>query len=117
MNFAVTKKLNMSQVFLETGEAVPVTMLKAQDLTVIQLKDLKGKDKYSAVQVGYGPKKKITKAAAGHFKNLGKFANLTEFRVENSSEYEVGKKLDISSFQIGEVVNCIGVMKGRGFAG
>lgn len=107
----------MSQVFLESGEVVPVTMLKAESLTVTQVKELGGKDKYSAVQVGYGPKKKLTKSIAGHLKNLGKFAKLTEFRVKDIAEYAVGKKLDISAFQLGEVVDVVGTMKGRGFAG
>lgn len=94
-----------------------MTMLKAESLTVTQVKELGGKDKYSAVQVGYGPKKKLTKSIAGHLKNLGKFAKLTEFRVKDIAEYAVGKKLDISAFQLGEVVDVVGTMKGRGFAG
>jgi large subunit ribosomal protein L3 len=117
MNFAVTKKLNMSQVFLESGEVIPVTMLKVQNLVVTQVKEQGGKDKYSAVQVGYGTKKKLTKPMAGHMKELGKFSNLTEFRVDDVTDYAVGKKIDGSAFQVGEVIACIGTMKGRGFAG
>lgn len=117
MNFSVTKKQNMSQVFLESGEVIPVTMLKAENLVVTQVKAASGKDKYSAVQVGYGPKKKVSKSVAGHLKGLGNFAKLTEFRVKDTAEYEVGKKFAIEGFQIGEMVTCVGTMKGRGFAG
>lgn len=117
MNFTVTKKLNMSQIFLDSGEVIPVTVLKAENLVVTQVKEAAGKDKYSAVQVGYGTKKKLSKSVAGHVKELGKFSKLTEFRVKDTADFQVGKKLDVSGFQLGEVVNAVGTMKGRGFAG
>jgi large subunit ribosomal protein L3 len=53
---------------------------------------------------------------AGHLKGT-KAGILTEFRVSDTADYEVGKKIDVSSFQVGEIVDCIGIMKGRGFAG
>lgn len=118
MNFTVGKKLNMSQYFDEaTGETVPVTIVKAEDMIVTQVKEASGKDKYDAVQIGFGKKKKVSKPLQGHLKGLGAFSKLAEFRVENPADYKIGQKLDISNFQVGEIVNVVGVSKGRGFAG
>ncbi len=120
MNFIVGKKLNMTQYFLETGEVVPVTVLKVPAMTITQVKTADGKDKYTAVQVGIskavGGSKNVNKPLAGHLKGV-KAGLLTEFRVTDTADYEVGKKLDVSTFQVGEIVNCVGIMKGRGFAG
>jgi large subunit ribosomal protein L3 len=122
MNFIVGKKLNMSQHFLDSGEVIPVTVLKVPPMTVTQVKTTDGKDKYAAVQVGVSAsvsgKRKVNKPLAGHLKKANvKAGGMTEFRVSDVADYEVGKKLDVSSFQVGELVNCIGIMKGRGFAG
>jgi large subunit ribosomal protein L3 len=117
MNFLVGKKLNMTQYFTETGEVIPVTVIKTSPMVVTQVKTKDGKDKYSAVQIGFGPKKKSSKALEGHLKDLGKFAVLAEFRVNDVSGFQRGQKLDISGFQVGELVNAIGTSKGRGFAG
>ena len=116
MKFTVATKLNMTSHFLESGNIVPVTILHVGPAVVTQVKT-KEKDKYEAVQVGYGKKKHINKALAGHFKNNGKFAVVKEFRVKDISAFEVGKKLDLAAFQIGEMVDVTGIMKGRGFAG
>lgn len=126
MNFALGKKLNMSQYFdQKTGEAFPVTVIKAGVMTVTQVKTADGKDKYNAVQVGIGPKKvskdgkkaKASKALSGHLKDLGAFSVLAEFRTSPEGKMERGQKLDLSGFQVGELVNVVGVSKGRGFAG
>lgn len=120
MNFIVGKKLNMTQYFLESGEVIPVTVLKVPAMVVTQVKTKEGKDKYNAVQVGVsksvGGSKRVNKPLAGHLKGT-KAALLTEFRVADTADYEVGKKIDVASFEVGEIVNCIGTMKGRGFAG
>jgi large subunit ribosomal protein L3 len=116
MKFIIAKKLNMSTHFLENGMAVPVTVLKADPVVVTQLRTQE-KDKYQAVQVGYGKKKNISKSIAGHTKDLGSFARLTEFRVKDLADFAVGNKIDLSQFQVGELVDVVGVMKGRGFAG
>jgi large subunit ribosomal protein L3 len=121
MNFIVGKKLNMTQHFMESGEVIPVTMIKVSPMVVTQVKAKDGKDKYSAVQVGIsksiGGSIRKTKSVAGHLKDAKSVAKLFEFRVDDASGYEVGQKLDVSTFEIGEVVNAIGTMKGRGFAG
>lgn len=120
MNFIVGKKLNMSSHFMESGEVIPVTFLKVPAMTVTQVKEKGGKDAYSAVQVAVSSSvagsKKSTKAEAGHLKGV-KAGKLIEFRVNNAEDFVVGQKLDASNFQVGELVNCVGSMKGRGFAG
>lgn len=118
MNFLVGHKLNMTQYFdSASGEVIPVTVIKAGSMTVTQVKDASGKDKYSAVQVGMGKKKKLGKALSGHLKDLANFSVLAEFRVAETKDYQRGGKIDIAGFQPGEMVNVIGVSKGRGFAG
>ncbi len=121
MNFIVAKKLNMSQYFAENGEVIPVTVLKVTPVTVTQIKETAGKDKYSAVQVGISAgiagSRRTNKSKTGHSKDLGKFGKFVEFRLDDTAGYELGKKIDASTFEIGELVNVIGTMKGRGFAG
>lgn len=116
------KKLGMTQIFAENGDAVPVTVLKAGPCVVIQRKTA-GKDGYEAVQLGLveppGPKH-LTKALEGHFKKGG--ANpvrfLREVRLKSGSgEVKVGDKVLVDSFAVNELVDVIGVSKGRGFAG
>lgn len=120
MNFIVGKKLNMTQHFLASGEVVPVTVVKALPATVIQVKTATGKDKYNAIQLGIKASiagtKNHGKSVMGHLKGV-KAGKLVEFPVKDTSEYTVGQVMDISGFQVGEMVNCVGTMKGRGFAG
>lgn len=120
MNFIVGKKLNMSTYFAETGEVIPVTVIKVSPMTVTQVKKADGSDKYNAVQVGVGKSiggsKNLNKPQKGHIKG-GKFSFLTEFRTDDLADIEVGKVIESSGFQVGELVNVIGTMKGRGFAG
>ena len=118
MNFLIGRKLNMSQYFDEqSGSVLPVTVIKADPMTVTHVKSKDGKDQYSAVQVGIGKKKKVSKSLQGHLKDLGTFSVLAEFRTPDVKDYTRGQKLDVSKFQIGEMVNVLGVSKGRGFAG
>jgi large subunit ribosomal protein L3 len=121
MNFIVGKKLNMTQFFAENGEVFPVTVVSVPEMTVTQVKTADSKDKYNAVQVGISTdvagSKRTNKAKTGHSKDLGQFGKFIEFRVDDTAEYAVGNKIDASKFEIGEVVDVIGVMKGRGFAG
>lgn len=116
MKFILAKKMNMTSHFLPSGNVVPVTVLKAGPVVVTQVKNLE-KDKYQAVQIGFGRVKKQSKALAGHTKTNQPFEILKEFRVKDLSGYEVGNKLDVAGFQVGEIVDVVGVMKGRGFAG
>lgn len=116
MKFIVAEKLSMSQIFSKNGQVVPVTILKAAPIKITQVKS-SDKDKYSAVQVGYGKKKNQTKTEAGHVKNLGKFARLVEFRVPQDAKYEHGQEIKVDSFEIGDKVKVTSKMKGKGFTG
>jgi len=107
----------MTQYFDPSGEVIPVTVVKADPMTVTQVKTIDGKDKYSAVQVGVGKKKKVNKPLAGHLKELGGFSVLAEFRMDDAASFKKGQKVDISGFKAGELVNVVSVSKGRGFAG
>ncbi len=108
----------MTQHFDEaSGEVIPVTVIKVVPMVVTQVKSIETKDKYNAVQIGVGKKKKASKSLQGHTKGLGAFSVLAEFRVPEAKGFQRGKKIGLEGFESGEVVNVIGVSKGRGFAG
>jgi large subunit ribosomal protein L3 len=112
----IGKKLGMSQVFTDSGKAEAITVIEAGPCLVTQIKTT-AKEGYDAVQIGYGTAKKLSKAEQGHLGELGKFKKLREFRVDSTAEVKVGDKVDVSQFKTGEIVNIIGVSKGKGFAG
>lgn len=131
MAFILCRKLGMSQIYDEKGDVIPVTVVEAEPNTVVQVRT-KDKDKYEAVQVGYGTRKEknIKKPQKGHFKKLGNFAMLREFRLDSkgkssrgqeqesiSSDLVVGYKIDVSVFSVGEKVRVTGFTKGKGFQG
>ena len=108
----------MTQVFEDDGTVVPVTVIKVEPNTVVQVKG-KDKDGYEAVQIGSGSKRKITKPIKGHLKDLGNLRFLKEFRslTVNDQEVKRGDKLDVSIFVPGDVIKVTGLSKGKGFAG
>ncbi len=120
MKMIIGRKIGMTQIFDEDGNAIPVTVVKAGPCVVVQ-KRTPEVDGYSAVQLGFEeiPEKKVNKPLMGHFKKagVGPFRILKEFRVENVDEYEIGQKIDVSIFESGDVVDVTGWSKGRGFAG
>lgn len=118
MKFILGRKLESSQVFDKEGRVIPVTLVKTGPCVVTQVKT-KDKDGYSAVQVGFEEKKKISKPLKGHLKGLGNFRVLKEFRVDEKEikKYKRGQVLDISQFQVGDKVKVIGTSKGKGFQG
>lgn len=113
--FILGRKLNMTRKFTEDGNVVGVTAVEAGPCTIVQVKG--EKDGYTAIQLGYGQKNKLTKALAGHLKGLSKFRYLQEFRVESTDGFEKGKVIDLSSFAAGDVVAVTAVSKGKGFQG
>jgi large subunit ribosomal protein L3 len=117
MNFLLGRKLNMTQYFDQSGAVFPVTVISGAPMTVTQIKSIEGKDKYNSVQVGMAKKKKVSKSLKGHLKDLDTFSILAEFRLDDVKPYQRGQKIDLSSFKVGELVNVVGVSKGRGFAG
>jgi len=106
----------MSQIFTEEGLAIPVTIIEAGPVTVIELKDHNGK---KAVQVGYGVKKekRVTKAERGRTKDMGNFAHFKEFVLGEGQTFEVGTVLDAGVFALGDVVTVSATSKGKGFQG
>ncbi|MFZ5975396.1 MAG: 50S ribosomal protein L3 [Bacillota bacterium] len=114
------KKLGMTQVFLEDGKVVPVTVVEAGPCQVVQKKTV-DVDGYSAVQVGFGDirEKNVTKPRQGHFKKAGvPFKRyLRELRLDDAEGYEVGQEIKADIFEPGEKVDVSGISKGKGFAG
>ena len=116
MNFLLGEKIEMRQQFDTDGNVIPVTVMRAGPCTVRQVK-MAEKDGTNAVQVGFGQRKKQSKASQGHLKDLSSFATLREFRVKNPSEYQRGKVLTVELFTVGEKVLVRSKSKGKGFQG
>ena len=116
MKFILGTKIGMSQVFDEKGKVIPVTLVKAGPCTVTQVK-AEDKDKYQAVQIGFGKRKKMNKPQRGHLKDLDSFRYLREFRLETSPELKRGDKITVESFAEGDKVSVVGMSKGKGFQG
>ena len=116
----IGKKLGMTQVFDEQGLAIPVTVIKVDPLVITQIKT-EETDGYSAIQVGFCPAKEkhLTKAQIGHFaKNkLENFRHTQEFRVEDTSKFEIGQKIDLSVLENIDKVDVTGKSIGKGFQG
>jgi large subunit ribosomal protein L3 len=114
------RKIGMTQVFDDRGHIVPVTVLQAGPCYVVQRRS-KERDGYDAIQVGFGENKerRVTRPLKGQFERSKvtptKF--LREFRVEDSSAYELGQKLGADLFTAGDIVDVVGRSKGKGFAG
>lgn len=116
----IGKKLGMTQIFDEQGLAVPVTVIKVDEMVVTQVKTV-DTDGYNAIQVGTIPAKEkhLTKAELGHFKknNLNNYRHLQEFRVDNPQDYKVGDKIELSVLDNIEKVDVTGKSIGKGFQG
>ena len=112
----IGRKIGMTQIFRDNGEAGAVTAIEAGPCSVIQVKTV-AKEGYNAVQLGFGEAKRLNSPQRGHLKGLGQFKYLKEFRVGDSEAIEVGEKIDVSLFKAGDLVDITGVSKGKGFAG
>jgi len=117
------RKIGMTQIFSDSGEAIPVTVLEAGPNTIVQLKQRAGKDGYDAVQLGFGTRREklISKPEMGHFEKAGvaPVRHLGESRLtgEEAEGLEVGQELKVELFEEGQRIDAIGQSKGRGFAG
>jgi len=117
------RKIGMTQVFNESGEAIPVTVLEAGPNTIVQIKRADGPDGYSAIQLGFGERRAnlFNKAETGHFAKAGvePIRHLAESRLadDDLTGLEVGQILKADLFEAGQRVVAIGTSKGRGFAG
>ena len=105
------KKLGMSQLFDDSGNAVPVTLIEAGPCRVTQLKT-QSLDGYNAIQIGYGlsKAKHLSKPEKGHLLKSGEelLKHLKEYRVEETDSYEIGKEITIKSFKVGQKVDISG---------
>ncbi|HEV3380102.1 MAG TPA: 50S ribosomal protein L3 [Trebonia sp.] len=113
-------KLGMTQVFDETGQVVPVTVLQAGPCVVTAVRT-PDNDGYSAVQIGFGEinPRKVTKPVAGLFEKAGVTPRryVAEIRTENATEYTLGQELTAALFETGQRVDVTGKSKGKGTAG
>ena len=117
-------KVGMTQLFLEDGRVVPVTVVEAGPCTVVQKKTVE-RDGYSAIQVGFKTltesraKKLKNKPEQGHFKKAGVAATryLREFRLDDAQNYEVGQLIGVDVFAKGDSIDVSGTSKGKGYAG
>ncbi len=113
------RKIGMTQIFLENGERVPVTVVETGPVTVVQVKTM-ATDGYESVQVGYEEQTKeklVNRALQGHFKDVAPTKTLREFGVDDIGEVQVGQTFDLTIFTEGESVNVSGISKGKGFQG
>ncbi len=114
------KKLGMTRVYDDKGNAVPVTVIEAGGNTALQIKNSE-KDGYLAVQVGFDAQKeqRITKPLNGHFKKAGSEAKkfVREFRLADNASIGDAVDLTVTQFSAGDLVDVIGRSKGKGFQG
>lgn len=107
----------MTNIFDESGNIIPVTVINAGPCTVTQVKTTE-KDGYSAVQMAFGEKKKLSKPLMGHLKAAKASARkIKEFKINEDENFAVGDKLTVEVFNAGDKVNVTGVSKGKGFTG
>ncbi|PJE51356.1 MAG: 50S ribosomal protein L3 [Candidatus Yanofskybacteria bacterium CG10_big_fil_rev_8_21_14_0_10_36_16] len=115
--FLLGKKVGMSQMFSDDGKVTPVTVVQAGPMIVTQIKT-KEKDGYEATQFAYEETKKIKKPLKGHLGDLGNFKHIKESKIKNPDlDLKRGDNIDVSTFNVGDVVKVSGVSKAKGFQG
>lgn len=120
MKTILGKKIGMTQIFSDAGEAIPVTVIEAGPAVVTQIKTVET-DGYNAVQIGYGDVKeqRMNKPEKGHFAKwqapLKK--HLAEIRLEDGETYEPNQVITVADFEIGKKLDITGVSKGKGTQG
>jgi large subunit ribosomal protein L3 len=109
----IGKKLGMTQLYRDNGKLEPLTAIEAGPCAVTQIKTA-DRDGYIAVQLGFGSAKGTKqKEPAG----VSQFKHVREFRVDKADGIKIGDKIDVSLFKAGDIVDVIGISKGKGFAG
>ena len=113
-------KIGMTQIFDESGNIIPVTILKVGPCVITQIKT-KSKDGYNSIQIGYGnvSSKTLTQPELGHLQksNIQPLKYLKEFKVNETDEFKIGQVLNVDSFEPGQLVNIQGKTIGKGFSG
>lgn len=114
------KKIGMSQLFLDDGKLIPVTVIQAGPCTITQIKTLEN-DGYNSLQIAFSEQKKerLSRPLLGHLKksNTPPMAHFYEFKVNDLQNFKLGQQLNVADFQEGEIVDVRGKTKGRGFQG
>ncbi len=114
------RKVGMTQLFDESGEVVPVTVIEAGPCYVTQVK-AEDSDGYNAIQVGFEelPERKLTQGQLGHLRkaNVPKLRFVREFRLQDEAGHTLGDVIKADVFAEGELVDVTGTSKGKGFAG
>lgn len=120
MEILIGKKIGMTQIFEETGKAIPVSVLQVGPCPVVQVKTVE-KDGYAAVQIGFQEVKesRAGKPALGHFAKAGLKPHrvIREVRIDDTEKYKVGEAIGLKAFEGANRVHVAGTTKGRGFAG
>jgi large subunit ribosomal protein L3 len=113
-------KIGMTQIFDESGNIIPVTILKVGPCVVTQVKT-KSKNGYDSIQIGYGnvSSKTLSQPELGHLQksNIQPLKYLKEFKVNENDEFSIGQVLNVDSFAPGQLVNVRGKSIGKGFSG
>ena len=110
------RKQGMTRVFMEDGVVEPVSVVEAGPCVVTQVKT-RQRHGYQAIQLGYEEAKKLNEPEAGHLKRVAPFRHLREFRVDDLGDAQIGHRMDVGIFQPGDMVDVVGISKGKGFAG
>ncbi len=112
------RKMGMTQVFDDSGRALPVTVVEAGPCRVAQVKTVE-KDGYAAIQLAFGVAKRTNKPMAGHYgkAQMEPARHLVELRLDDANGYSPGTEIKADLFEAGEIVDVVGVTKGKGFAG
>jgi large subunit ribosomal protein L3 len=113
-------KIGMTQIFDESGNIIPVTILKVGPCVVTQIKT-KSKDGYNSIQIGYGnvSNESLNQPKLGHLQksNIQPLKYLKEFKVSEQDKFEIGQILNVDSFSPGQFINIKGKTIGKGFSG
>lgn len=113
-------KIGMTQIFDESGNVIPVTILKVGPCVITQIKTQLN-DGYNSIQIGYGnvSSKKLTQPELGHLKkyDIQPLRYLKEFKVQNNEDFKIGQILNVDAFSQGQLVNIRGKSIGKGTAG
>lgn len=121
MKAILGQKLGMTQIFDDEARSIPVTVVKAGPVRVVQVKTIEN-DGYNAIQISYGEAKsgKVNKPTAGHYAKAGVAPgdHLLEIKVDDPSGYTVGQEIKVEEmFEVGTKADVSGVSKGKGFSG
>lgn len=118
MKALIAQKVGMTSIVADNGALLPVTLLVAEPNTVTHVKTSET-DGYTAIQLGFGTDKNVTKPQAGHLKKANVSSKVTrEFRdMTEAEELKVGDNVSVEVFEPGDVVHVTGTSKGKGFAG